>query len=49
MMSLIRKIRGLIHRRRDERIADEILLYRIKKAQTEDKDMSDISMDGLYR
>ena len=49
MMSLIHKIRGLIHRRRDERIADEILLYRIKKAQTEDKDMSDISMDGLYR
>lgn len=49
VVSLIRKIRVLVNSRRDERIADEILMYRIKKAQAEGKDMSDVSMDGLYR
>lgn len=47
-VSLIRKIRGVVNRRRDKRIADEILMYRIKKAQAEGRDISEVSMEDLY-
>jgi hypothetical protein len=49
VISLIRKIREMIIIRKSEQVADEILLNRIKKAQSEGMDMSEVSKEDFYR
>lgn len=47
VVSLVRKIRAFIDRRREEKIAEQIAIRRIKQAQAEGRDLSTVDFDDL--
>jgi len=47
VLSIIRKIARLIERRREDKAAEEVFLYRLRQAQSQGIDT--VSTDGLWR